>query len=104
VVSLGKFVLPIFVIVSSSRFYHCDHLIVERVERDPALCELLNEDVGFIVNPNLGIKISCLLCSMCLFALLLLLTFLLSLACVRSSLLSYPLVVLILFMVNLVAH
>jgi hypothetical protein len=28
----------------------------------PALCELLNEDVGFFVNPNLGINlcVSCL--------------------------------------------
>jgi hypothetical protein len=56
VVSLGKFVLPIFMIVSSSRFDLCDHLSEERVERDPALYELLNEDVGFLVNPNLGIK------------------------------------------------
>jgi hypothetical protein len=76
----------------------------ERVERDPTLCELLNEDIGFFVNLNLGIKILCLLCSLCLLVLLLLFTFLLSLACGRSSLLSYPLVVLFLFMVNLVAH
>jgi hypothetical protein len=34
----------------------CDHLREERVERDTALCELLNEDVGFFVNLNLGIK------------------------------------------------
>jgi hypothetical protein len=45
VVSLGEFVLPIFVIVSNSRFDLCDHLSEERVERDPTLCELLNEDV-----------------------------------------------------------
>jgi hypothetical protein len=55
VVSLGKFVLPI-VIVSSSRSNLCDHLSEEMVERDPAFCELLNDDVGFFVNPNLGIK------------------------------------------------
>jgi hypothetical protein len=62
----------------------CDHLREESVERDPALCELLNEDVGFFVNLNLGIKsrVSCLL------ALLLLFTILLSLDCDRSSLLS----------------
>jgi hypothetical protein len=28
----------------------------ERVERDPVLCESLNEDVGFIMDLNLGIK------------------------------------------------
>jgi hypothetical protein len=28
----------------------------ERVERDSVLCEPLNEDVGFFVNLNLGIK------------------------------------------------
>jgi hypothetical protein len=28
----------------------------ERVERDPVLCELLNEDVEFFVNLNLGTK------------------------------------------------
>jgi hypothetical protein len=60
VASLGKFVLPL-VIVSSSRFNICDHLSEERVERDPTLCELLNEDVGFFVNSSLGIKsyVSC---------------------------------------------
>jgi hypothetical protein len=60
VASLGKFVLPL-VIVSSSRFDICDHLSEERVERDPTLCELLNEDVGFFVNSSLGIK-SCVSC------------------------------------------
>jgi hypothetical protein len=34
----------------------CDHLSEERVERDPDLCELINEDIGFFVNLNLGIK------------------------------------------------
>jgi hypothetical protein len=33
-----------------------DNLSEERVERDPALCELLNEDVGFFVNLNLENK------------------------------------------------
>jgi hypothetical protein len=28
----------------------------ERVERDPDLCEPLNDDVGFFVNLNLGTK------------------------------------------------
>jgi hypothetical protein len=31
----------------------------EKVERDPVLCEPLNEDVGFFVNPNLKTK-SCI--------------------------------------------
>jgi hypothetical protein len=62
VVSLGKFVLP-FVIVSSSRFDLCDHLSEEMVQRDPTLCELLNKDVGFFVNTNLGIK-SCVSCAL----------------------------------------
>jgi hypothetical protein len=26
------------------------------VERDPVLCESLNEDIGFFMNLNLGIK------------------------------------------------
>jgi hypothetical protein len=69
-------------------FNLCNHLSEERVERDPDLCELLNEDVGFFMNLNLRIKILCLLCSLYLLALLLLFTFLLSLACDRSSLLS----------------
>jgi hypothetical protein len=28
----------------------------ERVERDTVLCELLNKDVGFFLNPNLRTK------------------------------------------------
>jgi hypothetical protein len=50
-----------FVIVSSSRFDLCDHLSEERVERDPTLCELFNEGVGFFVSLNLMIKycVSC---------------------------------------------
>jgi hypothetical protein len=66
----------------------CDHLREERIERDPTLCELLNEDVGFFVNPNLGIKSHVSLVLLCLLDLLLLFTFLLSLACDRSPLLS----------------
>jgi hypothetical protein len=66
----------------------CDHLREERVERDLALCELLNEDIGFFVNLNLGIKSRVSLVLLCLLHLLLLFTFLLSLACDRSPLLS----------------
>jgi hypothetical protein len=79
----------------------CDDLSEEWVERDPTLCEVLNEDVGFFVNLNLGIKISCLMCFSYLHSLLLLFTFLLSLARGRFSLHSYSLVVLILFRVAL---
>jgi hypothetical protein len=73
------------------------------VERDPVLCEPLNEDVGFFVDLNLGIKyrVSCVLLH--LLVLLLLFTFLLSICCVRSSLLSISLVVLILIANILVA-
>jgi hypothetical protein len=66
----------------------CDHLREESVERDPALCELFNEDVGFFVNLSLGIKSCVSLVLLCLLALLMLFTFLLSLACDRSSLYS----------------
>jgi hypothetical protein len=76
----------------------CDDFSEERVERDPTLCELLNEDVGFFVNL---IKISRLMCFSYLHSLLLLFTFLLSLAHGRFSLHSYSLVVLILFRVAL---
>jgi hypothetical protein len=47
--------------MSNLRFDLCDHLIEKMVERDLTLCELLNEDVGFFMNPNLRIK-SHLLC------------------------------------------
>jgi hypothetical protein len=47
----------------------CDHLREERVERDPTLGEPLNEDVGFFVNPNLGIN-RCLLSHLLLLLLL----------------------------------
>jgi hypothetical protein len=62
VVNQGKFVLPIFVIGVAQDCF-CDILREERVERDPILCEPFNEDVGFFVNPNLGIKsyVSCVL-------------------------------------------
>jgi hypothetical protein len=76
------------VIVSSSRFDLCDHLSEERVEQDLALCELLNEDIGFFVNPNLGIK-SCVSCLLVFtYFVVALFTFLLRLSCSRLSLLS----------------
>jgi hypothetical protein len=78
-----------------------DDLSEERVERDLTLCELLNEDVGFFVNLNLRRKISRLMCFSYLHSLLLLFTFLLSLARGRFLLHSYSLVVLILFQVAL---
>jgi hypothetical protein len=56
VVSLKKFLLPLCD-SEQLKVGLCDHLREERVERDPALCELLNEDVGFFVNPNLGINL-----------------------------------------------
>jgi hypothetical protein len=64
-----------------------DLLREERVERDPILCELLNEDVGFFVNSNLGIK-------SCFSHVLSYLLVLLLSSCVRSTLLSISLVVL----------
>jgi hypothetical protein len=65
-VSLGKFVSTL---CDSEQLMVglCDHLREERVERDPALGELLNEDVGFFVNLNLGINlcVTCLLYFRC---------------------------------------
>jgi hypothetical protein len=95
-------------------YHHCDSkqlkvgpgdlMREERVERDPVLHEPLNEDVGFFVDPNIGTKfcVSCVLLhlSVCLLPF----TFLLSISCVRSSLLSVSLVVLILLIIVLVAH
>jgi rRNA maturation protein Nop10 len=43
-------------LICPSRFDLSDHLSEERVERDSALYELLNENIGFLVNPNLRIK------------------------------------------------
>jgi hypothetical protein len=68
----------------------------ERVERDPVFCEPLNEDVGFFVDSNLGIK-SCV--SYMLLHLLVLTPFIYLLIehiLFRSSLLSISIVVLIL--------
>jgi hypothetical protein len=75
----------------------------ERVERNLVLCEPLNEDVGFFVNLNLGTKSRISHVLLHLLDLLLLFTFLFSLSCARSSLLSKSLVVLILLVVYLVA-
>jgi hypothetical protein len=65
VVSLGKFVS----LCDSEQLKVglSDHLSEERVERDPALGELLNEDVGFFVNLNLRInlRVSCLIYFCC---------------------------------------
>jgi hypothetical protein len=65
-VSLEKFVSPL---CNSEQLKVglCDHLREERVERDPALGELLNEDVGFFVNLNPGINlcVTCLLYLYC---------------------------------------
>jgi hypothetical protein len=75
----------------------------ERVERDPIFCELLNEDVGFFVDPNLGIR-SCV--SRVLLHLLVLHPFIYLLIehiLFRSSLLSISIVVLILLAIVLVA-
>jgi hypothetical protein len=79
-VSLGKFVLPFFVIVNSSRvsWWLLDR---ERVERNPILCESLNEDVRFFVNLNLGTNLVSLVCSCIYLFLILLFTFLLSISC-----------------------
>jgi hypothetical protein len=73
------------------------------VERDPVLCDPLNEDIGFFVNPNLGIKSCVSHVLLHLLVLLLLFTFLLSISCVRSPLLSVSLVALILFTFVLVS-
>jgi hypothetical protein len=75
----------------------------ERVERDPILCEPLNEDIRFFVNPNLGTK-SCV--SHVLLYLLVLTTviyLLIEHILFRPSLLGLSLVVLILLESVLVA-
>jgi hypothetical protein len=76
----------------------------ERVERDLILCELPNEDVGFFVNLNIGIKSCVSYVLRHLLVLLLLFAFLLSILCIRSLLLSISLVVLILLTIVLVGR
>jgi hypothetical protein len=75
----------------------------ESVERDPVLCESLNENVGFFVNPSLEIKSCVSHVLLHLLILFLLFTFLLSISYIRSLLLSISLVVLILLTMVLVA-
>jgi hypothetical protein len=75
----------------------------EKVDREPILCEPLNEDVGFFVNPNLMIKS----CVSCVLLYLLVLTIVIDLLVehilIRSSLLGLSLVVSILLVIVLVA-
>jgi hypothetical protein len=68
-----------------------DTLREERVERDLVLCEPLNMDVGFFVNSNLEIKSCVSHVFLRLLVLFLLFTFLLSISCIRSSLLGISL-------------
>jgi hypothetical protein len=74
------------------------------VERDPVLCEPLNEDVGFFVNLNLRIKSCVSRVLLYLLVLFMLFTFLLSICCIRSLLLSISLVVMILLTIVLVGR
>jgi hypothetical protein len=66
--SLGKFELSLCD-SEQLKVGLCDNLREERVERDPTFCELLNEDVEFFMNPNLGInlRVSCPLYFCCCF-------------------------------------
>jgi hypothetical protein len=75
----------------------------ERVKRDQVLCEPLNEDVGFFVNPNLMIKsrVSCVLLH--LLVLTIVIYLLVEHILFRSSLLGLSLVVSILLVIVLVA-
>jgi hypothetical protein len=75
----------------------------ERVERDPVLCEPLNEDVGFFVNLNLRIK-SCVSCVLLHLVVLTIVIYLhVEHILFRSSLLGLSLVVSILLVIVLVA-
>jgi hypothetical protein len=71
--------------------------------RETRFFEPLNEDVWFFVNPNLRIKSCVSHVLLHLIVLFLLLTFLLSISCIRSLLLSISLVVLILLTIVIVA-
>jgi hypothetical protein len=75
----------------------------EMVERNLVLCEPLNEDVGFFVDPNLKIKFCISHVLLLLLTFLLIFTFLLSISCDRSLLFSVSLVELILFTLVIVA-
>jgi hypothetical protein len=74
----------------------------ERVERDPILCEPLNEDVGFFVNLNLRIKsrVSCVLIHLLVLSIIIYL--LVEHILFRSSLLGLSLLVSILLVIVLV--
>jgi hypothetical protein len=75
----------------------------ERVERDPVLCEPLNEDVGFFMNLNLGTK-SCVSCVLLyLLALTIIIYLLIEYILFISSLLGLSSIVLIFFESVLVA-
>jgi hypothetical protein len=75
----------------------------ERVERDPILCEPLNEDVLFFVNLNLGTK-SCVSCVLLYLLILITVIYLLiEHILFRSSLLGLSSIVLILLESVLVA-
>jgi hypothetical protein len=75
----------------------------ERVERDPVLCEPLNEDVGFFMTLNLGTKsyVSCVL--LYLLALTIIIYLLIEYILFISSLLGLSSIVLIFFESVLVA-
>jgi hypothetical protein len=75
----------------------------ERVERDPVLCEPLNKDVGFFVNPKLRNKshVSCVLLH--LLVLTIVIYLLVEHIFFKSSLLGLSLVVSILLVIVLVA-
>jgi hypothetical protein len=75
----------------------------ERVERDPVLCEPLNEDIGFFVNPNLGTKSCVSHVLLYLLALTTVIYLLIEHILFRFSLLGLSLVVLILLESVLVA-
>jgi hypothetical protein len=68
----------------------------ERVERDLVLCEHLNEDVGFFVNPSLGTKSCVFRALLYLLVLNTVVYLLIEHILFRSSLLGLSLVVLIL--------
>jgi hypothetical protein len=75
----------------------------ERVERDPILCEPLNEDVRFFVNPKLETKSCISRVLLYLFPLTTVIYFLIEYIMFRSSLLGLSLLVLILIESDLVA-
>jgi hypothetical protein len=75
----------------------------KRVERDPVLCEPLNEDVGFFMNLNLGTKFCVSDVLLYLLALATIIYLLIEHIMFRSSLLGLYLVLLILLESVLVA-